>query len=214
MVIQWSSALSNGKLQQRSRWISPIQNSWRSDPWGCYGLCFGHPTTSQCVIIIFPIGMFQVAIFGYFWCIHHFFGGRFQHFLSRMLMVSWVSQLVYCTMTGRGGREPLATASLRESFGGRCRWTTFNCQVGYRYCDLRVYVEKRHSDSTTVWDTLCSMMVETFAGWMGEETQRQLEAPYRIWCSSSRVSLEGLKSDSTMVAPNFSSGYDMSWSNS
>ena len=66
----------------RSRWISPIQHSWRSDPWGCYGLCFGHPNipTSQCVIIIFPIGMFQVAIFGVFlWGIHHFFGGRFQH---------------------------------------------------------------------------------------------------------------------------------------
>ena len=49
------------------------------DPWGCYGLCFGHPNipTSQCVIIIFPIGMFQVAIFGVFlWGIHHFFGGR------------------------------------------------------------------------------------------------------------------------------------------
>ena len=146
MVIPCSSASSNRNLQQQSRWISPIQSSWRSDPLGCCGLVWFWAPDPKLqmlllyVIIIFPIGFggFRLPlldIFGESFNHSAFFGhGRFQQ------RGCWLFHGYHCwctanpCATGCGWREPLATARLRESFGGRrSRWATFNCQAGYHH---------------------------------------------------------------------------------
>ena len=85
-MFQWSS---NGHPHcQTASSRTPIQVDFADPallevrPLGLLWVMFWAPQhpNIQCVIIIFPIGMFQVAIFGVFlWGIHHFFGGRFQH---------------------------------------------------------------------------------------------------------------------------------------
>ena len=183
-------------------------------------LCFGRPNNPKNPVLYhFPHGLpcWSLPFWG-----HHFFGP------SR-----WKSM----RSTGCGWRRALATASLGESFGGRCRWAIFNCQgyhsmgnmfvihnhhtgsyirdwhtvcksTKYRQtcCDVLVHSKTplRINHCVGYMDTWCLMMFQTFAGWMGvEETQRQLEAPWKIWCGSG-FPWKKLRSDSTMLATNFS----------
>jgi hypothetical protein len=124
MVIQWSSAWSNGKLQN-------------SDPGGFRrSRTPGGPTLG--VVMGYVLG---TPTSQHPKCYHHFPHRHVSgcHFWVFLGYPPFFWRPVCTSMTGSGGREPLATASLRESFGGRCsRWATFNCQVGYHYCDLLV----------------------------------------------------------------------------